>query len=683
MRRDLRDDLSHGCLVFGLALAARIAAFAAAFDPNLAFEKYLLLARRLVASGFALREPWAFSPLYTCFAAALLKIGASVRGIAIAQVILGALACVLVMTLGRRLFGRSVGLLAGIGAAIYGPFLVSSIELEADGVGMLVFLLAAVAVARGVAGGSAGWFLVAGIALGLRAVHRPDALLLLVAVPLALLLASPRTAPRSLLMVPAVLVVVAPITWQNWKASREFIPVTSSGGWVLYTSHNWQAHGLSYFPPPLAWERMNAPPGVPEARDRLDDRVSDWLAALAEGREMSPWEASRFWRREAVAAVRRRGALAQAALQARRLFYMLHGYEAHDDLALLLKMERLGCFGRGMGWLAPLALLGLVVSCAKRGFFREHGAWLLPFLLLPVLSMSLFYVGARFRLELAALLLPFAAAAVVALGAALRERRFAAAGVGAVLVAALALPLNLPDAEIARQERLRFVQLHTFLGRRALPGDPAHAEEELRRAVAAAATPGEAADAWQALATPLEARGDADGAGRARATAAGLLEEPELSHLNERDDDPDALWAVARHHLLRREPAEAAEVLRRVVAIAPEDPDYAFALASAAFDAGGTPADAILARLEEAFTSGLRFTTNAAAGHVLEGRLLLMLDRNAEARRAFAAALRYEPDNPIARRLLSGAAAAPAPPAALAPPAEKPAKAPAVSDTSR
>jgi tetratricopeptide (TPR) repeat protein len=130
--------------------------------------------------------------------------------------------------------------------------------------------------------------------------------------------------------------------------------------------------------------------------------------------------------------------------------------------------------------------------------------------------------------------------------------------------------------------------------------------------------------------------------------------------LNERDDDPDALWAVARHHLLRREPAEAAEVLRRVVAIAPEDPDYAFALASAAFDAGGTPADAILARLEEAFASGLRFTTNAAAGYILEGRLLLMLDRNAEARRAFAAALRYEPVNPIARRLLGGAAAPPA-----------------------
>jgi 4-amino-4-deoxy-L-arabinose transferase-like glycosyltransferase len=675
MRRDLRDDLLDGCLVFGLALAARIAAFAAAFDPNLAFEKYLLLARRLLASGFALREPWAFSPLYTYFVAALLKIGASVHGIAITQVILGALACVLVMALGRRLFGREVGLLAGIGASIYGPFLVSSIELEADGVGMLFFLLAAVAVARAVATGSAGWFLVAGIAVGLRTVHRPDTLLLLVAVPMAALaLAAPRTALRSLLMVPAVLVVVAPITWQNWKASREFIPVTSSAGWVLYTSHNWQAHGLSYFPPPLAWERMNAPlsapdgargnaadeRGVRDARDRLDDRVSEWLASLALGRDMSPAEASRFWRREAVAAVRRRGVAAQAELQGKRFLYMLHGYEAHDDLALLLKMERLGRFGRGMGWLAPLALLGLLVSCAKRGFFREHGAWLLPFLLLPVVSMSLFYVGARFRLELAALLLPFAAAAVVALWEALREGRFAAAGVGALLVAALALPLNLPDAEIVRQERLRFVQLHTFLGKRALLGDPAHAEEELRRAIAAAATPGEAADAWQALATALEVRGDTEGAGRARTTAAGLLEEPELSHLKEREDDPDALWAVARHHLLRREPAEAAGVLRRVVVLAPEDPDYAFALSSAAFDAGGTPADAILARLEEAFASGLRFTTNAAAGYILEGRLLLMLDRNAEARRAFAAALRYEPDNPIARRLLGGAAAPPA-----------------------
>jgi tetratricopeptide (TPR) repeat protein len=652
MRRDLRDDLRDGCLVAGLALLARIAAFAAAFDPDLAFEKYLLLARRLVASGFAVREPWAFSPLYTYFVAALLKAGASVRGIATVQVILGALACVLVTALGRRLFGRRVGLLAGIGAAIYGPWLVSSIELEADGVGMLCFLLAAVAVARGVAGGSAGWYLVAGTALGLRALHRPDALLLLAAVPLGLALAraAPRRALCALLMVPAALAVVAPITWQNWRASRELIPVTTSGGWVLYTSHNWQAHGLSYFPPPLAWERMNAPIG--DARDRLDDRVSEWLAALAEGRVRSPMEASRFWRREAVAAVRGRGVVAQAGRQVRRLYYMLHGYEAHDDLALLLKMERLGRFGRGMGWLAPLALLGLVVSCARRGFWREHGAWLVPFLLLPVLSMSLFYVGARFRLELAALLLPFAAAAVVALGAAVREGRFAAAGVGMALVATCALLLNLPDAEIARQERLRFVQLHTFLGKRALLGDRARAEEELRRAVAAAATPGEAADAWQGLATALEAKGDPQAAGEARVKASGLLDATEMERLRARPDDPDALWALARHHLLRREPAEAAEVLRRVVAMAPEDPDYEFALASAAFDAGGTPAAAILTRLEEAFARGLRFTTNAAAGYVLEGRLLLMLDRNEEARRAFAAALRYEPDNPIARRLI-------------------------------
>jgi tetratricopeptide (TPR) repeat protein len=633
MRRD-------GTLVFGLALAARAAAFTVAFDPDLAFEKYLLLARDLVASGFAVREPWAFSPLYTAFVALLVKLGAAARSVVVVQMIVGALACVLVMALGRRLFGRTVGLLAGIGAAIYGPFLVSSIELEADGVAMLFLLAAVVAVARAVATGSTVWFVVAGLALGARTVHRPDALLLLLLVPPALAW----KAPRALLMVPAALVVVAPITWQNGSASGHFIPVTSSGGWVLYTSHNWQAHGLSYFPPPLAWERMNASGG--EARDKLDDRVSEWLAGLAEGRDLSPWEASRFWQREAVAAVRRRGVVAQAALEAHRFFYMLHGYEAHDDLALLVKMARLGPFGSGMGWLAPLALLGLVLSCARRGFWRAHGAWLLPFLLLPVLSMSLFYVGARFRLELAALLLPFAAAAVVALREAWRERRFAAFTVGALVAAALAVALNVPDREIARQERLRFVQLHTFLGKRA-------GEAEFHRAVAAARTPAEAAEAWQGLATALEARGDTEGAGRARATASGLLEEPELSRLKERDDDPDALWAVARHHLLRREPAEAADVLRRLVTLEPEDPDYEFALASAAFDAGGTPAPLVLDRLEEAFAKGLRFSTNAAAGYVLEGRLLLMLDRNDEARRAFASALRYEPDNAVARRLVS------------------------------
>jgi|KBSSwiStaDraftv2_1062776.scaffolds.fasta_scaffold61869_4 tetratricopeptide (TPR) repeat protein len=633
--------------VFGLGLAARLLALRATFDPSLVFEKYLLLARDLLAHGGVPREPWAFSPIYTLAVAAALRLGAGAHAILLAQVVAGSIACVLVAAIADRLFGRTVAAIAGIGAAVYGPFLLAAVELESDGLGMLLGLFAVLAAARAVERPTLAAWAITGVIVGLRAIHRPDALLLLLLLPLAQL-APERRPVRVLVMVPFAVLPILPIAWQNWSAARAFIPVTSSGGWVFYTSHNWQARGLSYFPPPLAWQWMQAPAADP--LDRLDDRVSRRLASLASGVPIDPVAASSYWRHEGIASMAQRGFAGQAVLEARRLLYMLHAYEGQDDLPLLVKQERLGAFAGGMGLLAPFAVLGLVMACGLAGFWRRHGPWLLPFLALPVLSMCVFYVGARFRLELAALLMPFAAAGLVGLGRALAP---AGPGRGPVLlravavVAACALLFNLPDHEIARQRRLRAIQVRTFLGER--HGD----ERELRRAQELALTPAEAEPAWHALAALLRARGDQEGARAAEETAAGILDDRTLDRLSRHHDDPDVLWAVARHHLLRRQPDQAAQVLRRAVRLAPDDPDLVFALATAAFEAGGTPADKILPVVRAAFLKGLSFSTNAAPGYLLEGRCALMSGKQDEARRAFQAALRYDPENRAARQLLS------------------------------
>jgi len=643
-----RDSFRLFLGVFGLALAARLAALRALFDPSLVFDKYLILARDLLAHGGAPAEPWAFSPIYTLFVAAALRLGAAARSIVLVQVVACALACVLVAVIADRLFGRTAAALAGIGAALYAPFLLAAVELESDGIGMLLGLAAVLAAAAAVDGESIAAWGLAGVLIGLRAIHRPDALLLLLLLPVAQLARGGRGA-RAFALVPFALLPIAPIAWQNYVASRAFIPVTSSGGWVFYTSHNWQARGLSYFPPPLALQWMQSEAADP--LDRLDDRVSRRLAALSLGAPIDAAGASAFWRHEGVASMSQRGFASQLLLEARRLLYMLHGYEGQDDLPLLLKQERLGAFGFGMGILAPFALLGLTLSFGIAGFWRRHGPWLLPFLVLPVLSMGVFYVGARFRLELAALLIPFAAAAVVALWNAIRARHAGRAEQvlrGLAVVVAGALLFNIPDREIERQRRLRAIQVRTFLGR-------LHADErELRRATEVAATPAEAEPAWRALAALARARGDEEQARAAAQTADGLLDDRTLERLSLEEDDPDALWAVARHHLLRREPDRAAAVLRRAVALAPDDPDLEFALASAAFDAGGTPAGKILSAVNGAFTKGLGFSTNAAAGYLLMGRCALMSGKGDVARRAFEAALRYDPENGAARQLLGG-----------------------------
>ena len=634
--------------VFGLALGLRFLAMARAFDPAAIFEKFPLLAQRLIADGWVAREPFAYSPAYIYWLALLIRAGATPLALCIAQAVLAALACALIFDLAKRLFGPAEAVVAGVLAAAFGPFLLFSIELESDGLGLVLYCAAAVALLAALDRPAPLRLAVAGLLLGLRAVQRPDAILL--AAFLAVVLwraARPTSARLSALAAPAwllagCLVPILMIALQNFRASGEIIPVTSSGGWVFYTSQNHAAGGLSYFPPPLAYAVMHAPHREGEdPLDRLDDRVSRRLAALAAGRDMRPGEASRFWRAEGWRSIERRGLVRQAGLQARKIGYLLRPYEGHDSLPLLLKSRRLSAWtSLGMGIVAPLALLGLGLGFRRAAPGGSRRLALSGFLLLPAVTMSLFYVGSRFRLELEAMLLPFAAAALVWLGRRAREREWSKVAASAVVVALLAALVHAPDREIARQERLSFIQLHTFLGERA--GGAAEAESEFRRAAGAALYPAEAEGARRGLALASRRRGDAAAATRYEAQASGLLDEDELRRLEALRDDPDAQWAVGRHWMLRGDPARAADTLARAATLAPDDPDILLSRALAAFETGRAAPDLVAAWTEEALHAGLRFSPNAATGFSLLARCYDRLGRRQEAETAWREAARFE-----------------------------------------
>lgn len=640
-----RRSIGIIALVFGSALALRILAMALAFDPATAFEKFPLLAQRLIADGWVAREPFGCSPAYIYFLAFLIRAGAPAAGLCIAQVVLGALTCVLIRDLARRLFGPVEAAVAGALAAVFGPFLIFSIEFESDGLGLFLYCAAATALVAALDRPAAWRFAAAGLLLGLRATQRPDALILVVLLVVALWIdarrkGKPLAAPAAFLA--ACLLPVLPIAWQNHRATGEIIPVTSSGGWVFYTSQSYAATGLSYFPPPLAYALMNAPAREGEdPLDRLDDRVSRRLASLAAGRDLAPGEASRFWRAEGRRSIERRGWLRQIGLQVRKLYYLLHAYEGHDNLSLLIKDHRLGALTFfGMGLLAPLALLGL--APVRRGPALRPSLRLpaLALLLTPALSMSLFYVGSRFRLELEAMLLPFAAAALVWLTRQALARRWRPVAAAAGILVALAILLHVPDREIARQQRLRLIQLHTYLGERA--GSAETAEREFNRAADAALYPAEAEGAWRGLARTSRGRGDASAAARYDAVAAGLLDDATRVRLEARRADPDAMWAVGRHFMLRGEMARAADVLAGAARLAPDDPDILLSKALAAFEAGTAAPDTVAAWTEEALRIGLRFSPNAVTAYRLAARCYERLGRRDAAEAALRQAARFE-----------------------------------------
>lgn len=661
--------------ILAAAAALRLEAAALAFDPDLAFTKFPLLAERLIADGWVAREPFAYAPAYIYFVAALMRLGASPLAMCAVQVALSVGTCALVWALGRRLFGAVAGAVAAAGAAVYGPFLLYAIEFESDGLGLVFFCAAAVALLRALDGDTLGAglspmaFAVAGLLLGLRIIQRPDGLLLLWMVAGLLVVRSfivegapvSRTLTCAAVYVATALLPVLPIAWQNFKASGEFIPVTSSGGWVFYTSQSYAAKGLSYFPPPLARLLMDAPATgtdatadagaagqAADALDRMDDRVSRRLASLVVGRDLKPGESSRFWRQEGLRSVARRGLGDQAFLQGRKLVYMLHAYEAQDNLSLLIKEERLGWLAWiGMGVLAPLALVGFALAFeryTKQAFAPGLGLTrarlpLMGFYLAPVASMSVFYVGARFRLELAAMLLPLAGLACVLLVMLRHARRRLVRG-SLVTIVVLGALLHVPDPEIVRQQRMRFIQVHTFQGERAT--EPQEAAAELRLATSEAVYPAEAEAAWRARARLEQQRGNAVAAERALNMASGVLDGPTHARLAMRTDDPDAQWAVGRHFMLRGDMARATSVLGDAARLAPDDPDVLLARALAGFQASALPPDRVAAWAEEALDVGLRFSPNAPIGYLLAAKCYERLGELDKAEAAVRTARRYQ-----------------------------------------
>jgi hypothetical protein len=430
----------------------------------------------------------------------------------------------------------------------------------------------------------------------------------------------------------------------NARTAGELVPVMSSAGWVLYTSHNHAATGLGYAPPPLALELKRDLRLDPVARmdDALSRRIAGWVA----GRSLGAEESSAFWRREAVARIVERGLVRQTGLQLDRLWFAIHAYDAHDNAALVAQDERMrGWPLVGVGLLAPLGLAGVGRWLARGRPGGAPATLAASLLTVPVVSLSAFYVVARFRLELIALLLPFAAWGVLDVVARRRPRRLVADLVWAALASAALAAAHLPSDVVETHRRRARIQLETDRGDRAR--DAESATFHYRRASEMARYPAEAAPADERLAAALATLDAPAAAQRARLRAAGVLPAAEVARLTLLDDDPDALWAIGRYRLATGDPDGAAAAFGAAHRLRPLDPEIGFSLA-VAVDAGHGADPLRVRRLAaDALEHGLRFSSDAPRAWRLVARQELGLGRPRAAAAASLEAVRLDATLPL------------------------------------
>lgn len=338
------------------------------------------------------------------------------------QALLGALACLLVYGIGRRLWSPAAGLIAAVLLATYAPALFYETLLVKFALVTVTVAALLYCVARATDDGGGRWGALAGVALGMLQALRGNALF--VAVPCAWWLIRGRRASAALAgLVAGATLVLLPLAVRDHVAAAHGRG-TSLWGIHFYVGTQPGADG-AYTP-------------VPGVRDDVVGHVVDARARAeeAEGHPLSAAGVSWHWFRRGLHAIRADPA-AYLRLEARKLYLALDGAEEGsfgDDYAdavaasWVLRRLPLVTFGS----VVPLGLLGLLVA------LRERRALLLAwFAIAYVLSLLVFFVTARYRLPLVVPMLVLAGGALDWLARRLRDRRAIAALAGLFLAGAL------------------------------------------------------------------------------------------------------------------------------------------------------------------------------------------------------------------------------------------------------
>lgn len=394
--------LRDGAIVFAAAFLVRLSVWLEirtlpiVRSPQLDSLEYVEWARRIAAGDFTWPAPPPHGPGYPYFLGLLLAVSGSPAAIAVVQAAAGGLTCVLAAWLGRRFFGRGTGVLAGLLLAVSGA--VAFLDVSTFSEGLLLLLATAVLVAIGPRGASppTAWRAAGtGLLVGLAALVRPTALLLL---PIAAWTYLRRSGRRGRgLMLAAVAasvcaVTILPVTLANLRTTGAPLLVQGHGGFNFFIGNSPSRDGLPSVRPGAEWDRLEG-------------------EALRHGQIRADAQ-DRYFMRKTFSEIRAAPA-AFGRLLAAKLFWTIQGEEIRDPFSLAFFREEAPLLRFLPGFSLLFALSAVGVASAVRSdarpdvLFAAAGAW--------IASDVLLVTSFRYRAPVIPLLAVFAASGVVRL----------------------------------------------------------------------------------------------------------------------------------------------------------------------------------------------------------------------------------------------------------------------------
>jgi len=507
--------------VIAVALAVRLATLSIVNHPAFYFAKYPTLAWQFLQGEGPATRAFTASPLYLYFWYLLHVLMPGELGLAVVvQMVLGAVACGALVIVGQTFFDRRVGLWAGLSAALYLPFIANDATFVSEGLVLLLNSVALAFLGAAMRRGEAGPAAASGLLFGLSAAARPNILLVVPFCAAGLWFTSQFPVRRNALLAAAFIlpVLAGPllITWRNDRVSGAPVFVMSDSGIVFYLGNNELDNGLSY-----TWPRhIDLYTPLPGEVDPTH-RIAHTMAEAETGRKLDANEAAAFWMEQGMSFIRQHpGEYLHLLLVKLRYIW---GYTEAHDVQTTYEQERAlrGWPLLRFGWIAPLSLLGLVVTAAQwRRLMPLYGI-----LFCYTVTGLLFTVVARYRLPFVPVVLLLAVAGADWLLSQARAKRHhrLAAGVLAVVLLAIGINWHDPltrileaDYEAAGAQVNRAVVL-------AHDGRDAEAEPLLLAIAAEPPTFAQGVSARRALADIAMRRGDQAAARRWQRSANGPL----------------------------------------------------------------------------------------------------------------------------------------------------------------
>jgi tetratricopeptide (TPR) repeat protein len=363
--------------------------------PILDAQYYDDMAKSIAAGQFIQKEAFFMGPLYPYFVAFVYGIfGRNLMLLRAIQILGGSATVVLTYLIGKRIFRPSVALLGAVMLVLYGAGTYYEGQLLMEWLGTLLDMLLLYVLFRDFGKYHVLKFVLAGFLLGLSSLARAN-ILIFAPVVLIWILHAAKEKKRfvyAAAFIAGALVTISPATIHNYVVSKDAVLITWNGGMNFYIGNSEEATGAFV---PIK--------GVDPIRDMSTERYVEQMV----GRDMKPSEVSSYWLTRAWMFIKEHPGN-ELKLLFRKMALFFNGFEIPQIESYDLSKINYGIFKVlfvNFWMLCSLGLAGMIFSAWEwRRRFLLYG-----FIISYSVSIILFFVTARYRIQIAPAISLFAA----------------------------------------------------------------------------------------------------------------------------------------------------------------------------------------------------------------------------------------------------------------------------------